>query len=89
MKPSPDSLTPPPFTLMDTGAPARRMTRDHRRDLEAAGVIVGWYCNLCNRAIPIEDEITAERYWRMHMERHRQREKAKAGAAGDSRGASD
>ena len=43
------------------------MTRDHRRDLEAVGITVARYCNLCNRSIPIEDERTEEREWQAHM----------------------
>jgi hypothetical protein len=50
------------------------MTRDHQRDLEAVGITVARYCNLCRRSIPIEDERNEERDWQTHIARHRKRE---------------
>jgi hypothetical protein len=49
------------------------MTRDHRRDLEAVGITVAWYCNLCKRSVPFEDERTFEQVKQAHLARHRQR----------------
>ncbi len=50
------------------------MTQDERRDLEAAGITVARYCNLCRRSIPIENERNEARDWVAHVELHRQLE---------------
>ncbi len=64
----------PPPTVTDHLALRSGVTRDHRRDLEAVGITVARYCNLCRRAIPIEDERTEDELWRLHVERHRRRD---------------
>lgn len=50
------------------------MTRDHRRDLEAVGITVAWYCSLCRRSIPYEDERTFTRDKAAHVALHIQRD---------------
>jgi hypothetical protein len=53
------------------------MTRDQRRDREAFGIVVSWYCSQCGKAIPIEEERTFEEDRRAHLQRH-------SGRRGDS-----
>ena len=52
------------------------MTRDLQRDREAfeGGVVVSWYCALCGKAIPIENERTFDADRQAHLAWHRQRE---------------
>jgi hypothetical protein len=50
------------------------MTRDDQRDVEAVGITVAWYCNLCHQSIPWEDERTFVRDKQAHLERHLRRE---------------
>ena len=67
------SLTSPSLDLMDRPAShILRMTRDGRRDREAllGGVVVGWYCPNCGKAIPIDDERTVDRDCQAHLDRH-------------------
>lgn len=49
--------------------------------LRAVGITVAWYCNLCNRSIPWEDERTFERDTQARLERHRQREARRSATA--------